>query len=86
VLHLSTTAAVAGVFFLRRQDKGRRPPYSSPFYPWAQIIFLVFSVWMLAFLLYDKPRESLLGLLNLGIGSISYWWNKRYALPPVKRK
>ncbi|MBP8240431.1 MAG: amino acid permease [Saprospiraceae bacterium] len=86
VLHLSTTAAVAGVFFLRRQDKGRRPPYSSPFYPWAQIIFLVFSVWMLAFLLYDKPRESLLGLLNLGIGSISYWWNKNFALPPVKRK
>lgn len=86
VLHLSTTAAVAGLFFLRRNDKGRRPPFASPFYPWAQIVFLLFSIWMLAFLLYDKPRESLLGLLNLGIGSISYWWNKKYALPPIVRK
>lgn len=88
ILHLSTTAAVAGIFFLRKKDKAA-PPFAGPFYPWGQIIFLVFSVWMLAFLLYDKPRESMLGMLNLAIGAVSYWYNKRFALPPVtsiKRK
>lgn len=84
VLHLSTTAAVAGVLILRRKDRAA-PPFSGPFYPWGQIIFLLFSVWMLGFLLYDKPRESMLGMLNLAIGAVSYWWNKRYALPPVRK-
>lgn len=84
VLHLSTTAAVAGVLILRRKDRVA-PPFSGPFYPWGQIIFLLFSVWMLGFLLYDKPRESILGMLNLAIGAVSYWWNKHYALPPVSK-
>lgn len=85
ILHLSTTAAVAGIFFLRKKDNSA-PPFAGPFYPWGQIIFLLFSVWMLAFLLYDKPRESMLGMLNLAIGAVSYWYNKRFALPPVRRR
>ncbi len=76
VLHLFTTLAVAGVLLLRwRSGPGG---YRSPFYPWAQLLFLGVSVWMLAVLIYDRPTESLMGLANLGVGAISYWWSKRF--------
>ncbi|MCO6475167.1 MAG: amino acid permease [Phaeodactylibacter sp.] len=76
VLQLFTTAAVAGIFVMRW--KNGHQGYSSPGYPWVQIAFLAISFWILAFLLYDRPRESLFGLLNLGLGAISYWWSKQH--------
>ena len=44
-----------------------------------QILYLVLSIWILFFILYDRPYESLLGLTNLVIGAISYWWSRRFA-------
>ncbi|MCB9297989.1 MAG: APC family permease [Lewinellaceae bacterium] len=76
VLQLFTTAAVAGVFVMRW--KNGRQGYSSPGYPWVQLAFLVISIWFMAFLMYDHPRESLLGLANLGLGALSYWLSKRH--------
>lgn len=76
VLQLFTTAAVAGVLVMRWRNGHKG--YSSPGYPWVQIIFLSISIWMLAFLIYDRPLESLLGLGNLLLGAISYWWSHRH--------
>jgi APA family basic amino acid/polyamine antiporter len=74
VLQLFTTLTVAGVFIGRRQSPEKQV-YQSPAYPWIQIIYLVFSLWMLIYLLIDQPYESLMGLSNLLIGGISYWWS-----------
>lgn len=76
VLHVFTTLAVAGVIMLRLKE-GKKG-YASPGYPWVQIAFLGISVWMLAVLVYDRPVESLMGLANLAIGGVSYWWSKRF--------
>lgn len=75
VLQLFTTAAVGGVIVLRL--RGGKTGYQSPFFPWGQLIYLAVSGWMLAYLLYDRPLESLLGFANLAIGSVSYWWSRR---------
>ena len=77
VLHLFTTLTVAGVVVLRIKE-GAPSGYRSPAYPWLQILYLVISIWILFFILYDKPYESLLGLTNLLIGAVSYWWNRRF--------
>ncbi len=79
VLHLSTMATVAGLFVHRYRERksGMVPLGFWSFYPYGQVIFLLVSLWMLAFMLYDRPFESLAGFLNIGVGAISYWYNKR---------
>lgn len=74
VLQLFTTLTIAGLFMVRKNKK-EGTYYRSPGYPWIQIIYLTFSVWMLIYLMIDQPYESLMGLSNLGIGAISYWWS-----------
>lgn len=74
VLQLFTTLTIAGVFIARRQ-KNNRQHYRSPGYPWIQILYLIFSVWLLVYLMIVKPYESLMGLSNLLIGALSYWWS-----------
>ena len=76
VLQLFTTAAVAGVFIMRW--KNGHQGYSSPGYPWVQIIFLLISCWVLVFLMIDRPLESLLGFANLALGAISYFWSEQH--------
>lgn len=77
ILQLFTTITVAGVIVLRwKYGKGRA--YNSPLYPWAQIVYLVFSLFVLTFLVIDRPFESLMGLTNLVVGSLSYWWSLRF--------
>ena len=77
VLQLFTTLAVAGVFVIRFRH-GSRPFYRSPGFPLFQIIYLGISIWILIFLLHSKPRESLLGLVNLLLGTVSFWLSCRF--------
>lgn len=77
VLQLFTTAAVAGVFVMRWRNGHQG--YSSPGYPWVQLGFLAISFWILAFLLYERPFESLLGLANLGLGAMSFQLSRQYS-------
>jgi APA family basic amino acid/polyamine antiporter len=84
VLQLFTTAAVAGVFVMRW--KNGHKGYSSPGYPWVQIVFLLISCWVLTFLLIDRPLESLLGFANLLLGAVSYFWSKQHERANVSRK
>jgi hypothetical protein len=43
-----------------------------------QIMFLLVTVWMLAFAIMDKPTEVMLGLINLVIGVLTYWFDSKY--------
>ncbi len=78
ILQLFTTITVAGVFVLRRRP-GRPDGYRSPWYPAPQVVFLAISIWILGYLLYERTEESLLGLVNILIGAVSYWWSNRYS-------
>lgn len=75
VLQLMTALTVAGIFMLRKKTQSAHT-YKSPGFPILQILYLTASLWLLGFMLYDKPLESLLGLINLVAGGISYWWTE----------
>lgn len=76
ILQLFTTLTVAGVLVARVKKIGL-DGFKSPAYPWIQIIFLIFSIWVLAYLIYAKPYESMMGLVNLLAGGVSYFLNMR---------
>lgn len=76
VLQLFTILTVIGLFKLRNDRTGEDICWRSPFYPWIQFIFLFFNGLVLLFLLIDKPFESLLGMLNLAAGALSFAWEK----------
>jgi len=76
ILQLFNALTIAGVFILRYKFPELRG-YRSPLFPWLQLVFLIISVWMLVFLLIDKPVESLLGIANLALGAITFFWGKK---------
>lgn len=76
ILQLFNALTIAGVFILRYKFPELRG-FRSPFFPWLQLVFLIISVWMLVFLLIDKPFESLLGIANLALGAITFFWGKK---------
>jgi APA family basic amino acid/polyamine antiporter len=76
ILQLFNTLTIAGVFILRYKFPELHG-YRSPLFPWLQLIFLLISVWMLVFLLLDKPIESLLGVANLAIGALTFFWGRK---------
>ncbi len=78
VLQLFTTLSVGAVFLIRYQNKNR-DSYRSPGFPFFQIFYLAISIWILVFLLYSKPRESIFGLVNLLLGAVSFWLSCRFS-------
>ena len=85
VLQLFTILTVVGLFILRRRKIGEANCWRGPLYPWVQFIFLFFNAIVLLFLLIDKPFESLLGMLNLAAGALSFAWEK-WRYQPAKAK
>lgn len=76
VLQLFGALTVYSVFLNRKKYNETTLHFKSPFYPIPQLLFLVLSTWILAYLLYHQPTESLLGLLNIGIGILIYKFDK----------
>lgn len=80
VLQLFTILTVVGLFLLRIRKVAEDKAWLSPLYPLVPVIFLFFNSLVLVFLLIDKPFESMLGLLNLAAGAMSFAWEKwRYS-------
>jgi APA family basic amino acid/polyamine antiporter len=71
-LILFAALATAGIFRMRRRANWKRLPTVSWCYPLVPAIFVAASVWMLAYTLYFRPRESLLGLLTMACGLLVY--------------
>lgn len=46
--------------------------FKSPFKPWLQLIYLLFSLWVMFFMLYDRPKESAIGIGIILFGYIIY--------------
>jgi APA family basic amino acid/polyamine antiporter len=67
-LILFAALASAGIFRMRRRPNWKRLPAVSWCYPLIPAIFVGASLWMLAYTLYFRPTESLLGLLTMACG------------------
>ncbi|MCC3154859.1 amino acid permease [Hymenobacter sp. BT770] len=86
VLNLFTFLTVLGLFVLRWRRPDLERPYRAWGYPITPLVFLGLSGWTLAFILRDKPTESLYGLATLGVGLLVYFLAMRTARPvPVPK-
>jgi APA family basic amino acid/polyamine antiporter len=86
VLNLFTFLTVLGLFVLRWRQPNLPRPYRAWGYPFTPLIFLGLSGWTLAFILSEKPRESLYGLATLAVGAVVYFLTTRItAVQPVPR-
>ncbi|MBW3466704.1 amino acid permease [Arthrospiribacter ruber] len=51
--------------------------FQTPFKPILQYIYIVFSLWVMGFVLYERPMESLFGLGVVAFGAILYLFDSR---------
>jgi len=68
-LQLMGTLTVASLIWVKRKEG----TFHSPFKPTLQIIFIVFSVWVLGYVLVEQPWESMMGLGIMAIGAVTYY-------------
>jgi len=74
---------VLGLFVLRFRQPGLPRPYRAWGYPITPLIFLGLSGWTLAFILRDKPMESIYGLATLAVGALVYFLTTRLSASPA---
>jgi APA family basic amino acid/polyamine antiporter len=74
--HAATGAAV---FVLRRTRPDARRPYRAWGYPWVPGIFILTSLAFVLNTLFEKPKESVIGLVLVGLGLPAYFFWKRTA-------
>jgi APA family basic amino acid/polyamine antiporter len=75
-LSLCTFMAVMGVYILRR----RRPAaegFRAWGYPVTPAVFLLITAWMLGFLLWKQPKESMIGVGTVAAGLVLYLLSAR---------
>lgn len=70
LLNFFSALSVAGVFIIRKKQLNS---YKSPIFPIPQIIYLLLSAWIMIYLIYQQPIESLYGMANIVIGIGSYY-------------
>jgi APA family basic amino acid/polyamine antiporter len=73
VLQLMGTLTILSSLFVK-QEPGT---FKSPFSPYLQIIYILFSLWVIAYMLYERPYESLAGLGIMGLGAVVYLFDRR---------
>jgi basic amino acid/polyamine antiporter, APA family len=87
-LLLSSFLTVLGLIVLRFREPNLERPYKVWCYPVTPIIFLAITLWMMFFVIRDKPKESLLGLITVLAGLIIYFFAKEprrtIHSPPLK--
>jgi len=90
-LSLCTCLTVAGIFVVRARQPGEPASYRCWGYPVTPILFLALNLWMLVFILYQRPVASALGLLTISTGIPLYFHLRRRSpgaapgLPPKGR-
>lgn len=79
IIQLFSLLAVIGLVILRSSKKHKvdKDAYRSPLYPFPQLFFILTSMWVLFFLMLDKPKESVFGVLSLFLAAITYFINER---------
>ena len=75
-LLLSSFLTVLGLIVLRFREPNLERPYKVWGYPVTPILFLAITLWMMTFVVLEKPKESLLGLITLLAGLIIFFFSK----------
>lgn len=78
LLTLSTMLVVLSVFMLRcKRSYKTKGAYRSPLFPFFQILYLLLSLWMIAYTIVNHVYETMIGFANLIAGIISYYISRR---------
>jgi basic amino acid/polyamine antiporter, APA family len=83
VLQLMASLTVAASLFLKNKNPGT---FRSPLKPLLQIVFLLFSAWVLLYTFIERPMESLAGIGILAAGVILYFFDRSRELKNVVDK
>ena len=71
-----------GVMVLRRSQPELARPYRTWGYPFTPLIFLAVTAFMMAYLLVERPVQSLAGLATLVAGLAIYFFSQRRNAEP----
>ena len=77
LLVLFALVTVAGVFWLRICHPERARPVKAWGYPVTPAFFVVINVWMIVYIVREKPEEALWGLGTLMLGGVVYFIAQR---------
>jgi APA family basic amino acid/polyamine antiporter len=73
VLQVMGTLTILSSLFVKEAPSA----FKSPFSPYLQLIYLLFSLWVILYMLYDRPFESLAGMGIIGLGAVIYFIDRR---------
>jgi APA family basic amino acid/polyamine antiporter len=77
-LTVSAGATVLAAFVLRIREPRAARPHRALGWPVSGLLFLASAIFMTAFAIHDRPRESGAGLLTLFAGGVAYMlWRRR---------
>jgi APA family basic amino acid/polyamine antiporter len=76
VLAISSALTVSSLLIVRRKNIGveSRAAWG---YPLTPILYVVLSIWMTAFTIYEWPKASLAGIAIVAAGIPYYFWKRR---------
>jgi APA family basic amino acid/polyamine antiporter len=81
-------SAVVAVFVLRARRPDAERPYRTWGYPVVPLVFLVFYVFLLASMFWERPAHRLIGIGLISAGAVVYWrWGQSHpvrAMAPIK--
>jgi basic amino acid/polyamine antiporter, APA family len=75
-LLLSSFLTVLGLIVLRVREPNLERPYKVWGYPFTPIIFLAITLHMMVYVVQEKPKESLLGLITVIAGLIIFFFSR----------
>lgn len=81
-MNLFSLLVVSGVFVLRWREPALPRPYRTWGYPVTPAIFVILSVWTLAFVAIAKPREALYGVATVASGLVLLFFKRTGATSP----
>jgi APA family basic amino acid/polyamine antiporter len=77
VLNLMNLLAILGLMKLRRTQPALARPFRTPLYPLAPLVFGALSVWMIAFVVWQRPLVLVAAAGTITLGGALYGWAMR---------
>lgn len=72
VLQVMGTLTIAASLRLKS-----RSGFKSPFRPYLQYIYIIFSLWVMVFMVYDRPKESIFGMGIIFVGYVLFLLDRK---------